>query len=181
MFITHGALFLDLKTSDPVRARAQRVSSVAGVVAVVAGGGFLAWTEASYRRGGWNGTGIASVALAALAAAALIGMLLAIRLRRGGLSFAASALGIAAAVGALFTALYPDVLPSSINPAYSLTTANAASADPTLRIMTVVAVIFLPLVIAYQAWTYWVFRKRVIVPPQAASPDTGRPPKVPQT
>ena len=73
---------------------------------------------------------------------------------------------ILAAVGSLFTALYPRVLPSTTSPAFSLTTANAAAAANTLAIMTVVACIFLPLVLAYQAWTYWVFRKRVSAPPR---------------
>jgi cytochrome d ubiquinol oxidase subunit II len=58
------------------------------------------------------------------------------------------------------------VLPSTLSPAYSLTTANAAAQANTLAIMTVVAGIFLPLVLVYQAWTYWVFRKRVSAPPQ---------------
>jgi cytochrome d ubiquinol oxidase subunit II len=57
--------------------------------------------------------------------------------------------------------LYPNVMPSSTNTAFSLTVTNAASTDYTLTIMTVVAVIFTPLVLVYQGWTYWVFRKRV--------------------
>jgi cytochrome d ubiquinol oxidase subunit II len=175
LFIAHGALFLELKTTGELRARATRVAWQAGAVAIVAGGGFLAWTEASYRRGGWDGTGIASVALAALAAVALLGAFLTIRVGRGGIAFSASALGIAAAVAALFTALYPNVLPSSTSAAYSLTTANAASAAKTLMIMTVVAIIFLPFVLAYQSWTYWVFRRRVITPAASPTPAAATP------
>ena len=103
--------------------------------------------------------------LAALAAVMLIGAALANRRGREGVAFAANAAGILAAVASLFTALYPRVLPSTTSPAFSLTTANAAAAANTLAIMTVVACIFLPLVLAYQAWTYWVFRKRVSAPP----------------
>ena len=65
------------------------------------------------------------------------------------------------AVTSLFVVLFPEVMPSSIDAAYSLTTTNAASTDYTLRIMTWVAVIFTPLVLAYQTWTYVVFRRRI--------------------
>jgi cytochrome bd ubiquinol oxidase subunit II len=170
LFILHGALFLALKTTGDLRERANRTARYVGLVAIVAGAGFLAWTQLSYRASNTSGTGIASVALAALAAVALIAAVLCNHLRREGFAFAANALAIAAAVASLFTALYPRVLPSSTSPAYSLTTANAASAAPTLAVMTVVAGIFLPLVLAYQGWTYWVFRKRVIAPPAPPRP-----------
>jgi cytochrome d ubiquinol oxidase subunit II len=173
LFVAHGARFTELKTAAALRARAARAGWLAGLVSIVAGGGFLAWTELSFRRGGWHGTGIASVALAALAAATLIVAAGAGRAGRGGISFTASMLGIAAAVAALFTALYPDVMPSSTSPAYSLTVANAASEANTLKIMTVVACIFLPFVLAYQAWAYWVFRRRVMMPPAAADAAPG--------
>jgi cytochrome d ubiquinol oxidase subunit II len=104
------------------------------------------------------------VALSVLAAVALIAAAGFGRMGRGGRAFTASALGIAAAVACLFCALYPYVLPSSTNVAYSLTTANAASTAQTLMVMTVVACIALPFVLAYQAWTYWVFRQRVMTP-----------------
>ena len=61
-------------------------------------------------------------------------------------------------------------MPSSTDAAYSLTTTNAASTEYTLTIMTVVAVIFVPIVLGYQAWTYWVFRKRVTVPRASVEP-----------
>jgi cytochrome d ubiquinol oxidase subunit II len=174
LFIAHGALFSELKTTGDLRARAAGVAWKAGLVAIVAGGGFLAWTEAAYLRGGWRGSAIASVALAALAAVALIAAVLLGRMRRGGRAFAASALGIAAATACLFCALYPDVLPSSTNAAFSLTTGNAASTAPTLMVMAVVACIFLPFVLAYQAWTYWVFRRQVMTPlPQLAGAAAG--------
>jgi len=175
LFTLHGALFLALKTTGELRGRAARIAAVTAVAAIVAGGGFLAWTEASYRAGTTTGTGIASVACAALAAAALIVAALANRAGREGAAFAANATAIAAATAALFTALYPNVLPSTISAAYSLTTANAASAAKTLMVMTVVAIIFLPLVLAYQAWTYWVFRKRVTAPAAAAPPAPAAP------
>jgi cytochrome bd ubiquinol oxidase subunit II len=188
LFTLHGALFLALKTTGELRNRANATASAVAVAAIVAGAGFLAWTGASYRApasygGAASATRIASVLLAALAAVALIGAALANRRGREGVAFAANAVGILAAVGSLFTALYPRVLPSTTSPAYSLTTANAAAAANTLAIMTVVACIFLPLVLAYQAWTYWVFRKRVsappLVPPRSFPPPPASPPASP--
>jgi cytochrome bd ubiquinol oxidase subunit II len=164
LFTLHGAVFLALKTTDDLRARANALVTPLGLAAVAAGGGFLAWTEASYRSAGHAATGAASIALAALAAAGLITALAANRYRREGYAFLGNAVAIVAATGALFTALYPRVLPSTISAAYTLTTANASSTAKTLAVMTVVAAIFLPLVLLYQAWTYWVFRNRVSVP-----------------
>jgi Cytochrome bd terminal oxidase subunit II len=102
-------------------------------------------------------------------------------------AFAAVAAAIVSATGSLFTALFPDVLRSSTSPAYTLTVGNASSTAKTLALMTVIACIFLPLVLLYQAWTYWVFRKRISVPrspatapqevpPAASGPVTGAAP-----
>ena len=178
LFILHGAVFLALKTTGELRRRAASAAWAIGAVAVLAGGGFLAWTEASYRAPGHAGTtGAASVALAALAALALVAGVAASRAGREGYAFAGTAVAIVGVTGALFTALYPRVLPSSIGAAYDLTTANAASAAKTLMVMTVVAAIFLPFVLAYQGWTYWVFRKRVGAAPQPPpqAPTVGQP------
>jgi cytochrome d ubiquinol oxidase subunit II len=157
LFVTHGAVFLTLKTAGDIRARSRRLAVRTGIVAIAAAAGFLAWTEASR-----TGTIMAaSVALAVVAAVALVGGVLAAWAGREGRAFAGTAVAIVAATAALFTALYPDVLPSTINPAYSLTTSNASSTPKTLAVMTVVAAIFLPFVLLYQAWTYWVFRRRI--------------------
>lgn len=172
LFTLHGALFLSLKTTGDLRKRARRTAVSMSLAAIPLGAGFLAWTGASYRSGTTSGTALASVACAALAAAALIAV--AVMVRRGLElpAFTANAVAIAAATASLFTALYPRVLPSTLSPAYDLTTANAASTALTLMIMTVVACIFLPLVLAYQAWTYWVFRKRITAPRVASGPVT---------
>jgi len=163
LFTLHGAVFLALKTDGELRARANALVTPLGLAAVVAGGGFLAWTEAVHRSPGYAATGAASIALAALAAAGLVVAVGANRYGREGLAFLGNAVAIVAATAALFTALYPRVLPSTISPAYTLTTANSSSTAMTLMVMTVVAAIFLPLVLAYQAWTYWVFRRRLSV------------------
>jgi cytochrome d ubiquinol oxidase subunit II len=108
--------------------------------------------------------------VAALAALAFVGALVAARARREGWAFLGTAVTIALAVASLFLALFPDVMPSSTDPAFSLTTTNAASTPYTLKIMTAVAVVFTPLVLVYQGWTYWVFRKRVTVTREPAKP-----------
>jgi cytochrome d ubiquinol oxidase subunit II len=81
--------------------------------------------------------------------------------RREGWAFAGTAVTLVLAVATLFGDLWPNVLPSSTNPAYSLTVDNASSAHYTLVVMSWVALIFTPVVLAYQGWTYWVFRKRL--------------------
>jgi cytochrome d ubiquinol oxidase subunit II len=173
LFTLHGGVFLALRTTGELRGRAIRLARPLAAAAVLAGGGFLAWTEASYRAPGQLGTtGAASVGLAALAALALIAAAAATGAQREGAAFAATTVAIAAVTGALFTALYPRVLPSTVSTAYSLTVANAASAAQTLAVMSVVAVIFLPLVLAYQAWTYWVFRRRLTSPSAETGPAT---------
>jgi hypothetical protein len=80
---------------------------------------------------------------------------------REGWAFAGTAVALVLAVGTLFGDLWPNVLPSSTSPAYSLTVTNASSAHYTLVVMSWVAVIFTPVVLGYQGWTYWVFRNRL--------------------
>jgi len=163
LFVTHGAHFLALKTEGGVRDRANRIAGWVGLAAAVAAVVFLGWTL--LLRGN-----PAAVATTVLAAGALVGGILASRVRREGWAFLGTAVAIGLAVVTLFVALFPDVMPSSTNPAYSLTVTNASSTDYTLTIMTVVAVIFVPIVLVYQGWTYWVFRKRVMAPPAIVEP-----------
>ena len=180
LFLLDGALFLALKTMGDLRRDATTVALLSAAAAVLAGGGFLAWTEFSYRAAGHVATGVASVILAAAAAIALLAAPASLVRGREGLAFGAAAAGIALATGALFTALYPNVLPSTISAAYTLTTGNASSTAKTLAVMTVVACIFLPFVLAYQAWTYWVFRKRLGAPPQSAQAAGSQSPEAPE-
>jgi cytochrome d ubiquinol oxidase subunit II len=154
LFVTHGAVFLGLKTTGEIRARANAVAGRVGLVAAALAVAFLAWTVAR------AGTA-APVAPAAAAALALAGGLAANRVRREGWAFLGTATAIALAVATLFAALFPQVLPSTVDPAYSLTVANASSTPYTLKIMAWVAAAFAPLVLLYQGWTYWVFRRRI--------------------
>ena len=103
----------------------------------------------------------AVIAAGVIAAVALLASVFFNWVDRDGRAFAAGAVTIVFAVLTLWLALFPYVMPASNDPANSLTIANASSTQMTLEIMSWAALIFLPLVLAYQAWTYWVFRKRV--------------------
>ena len=154
LFLTHGANFLSLKTDGEIRHRARGLAVRVGVAAAVVAVVFLGWTQLM--------TGnVASAALFVLAALSLVGGLVAAVRGREGWAFTGTMLTIGAAVAGLFAALFPDVMPSSTNAAWSLTTTNASATDYTLTVMTWVALFFTPIVLVYQGWTYWVFRKRI--------------------
>lgn len=154
VFITHGAIFIALKTLGDVRERARALATKTGIATVAIAGGFVLWTIISDPT-------LWVILAGALAALSLVGAIVANLAAREGWAFLGTALTIAFAAIMLFTSLFPDVMPSSIDPAYNLTTSNASSTEYTLTIMTWVAVVFTPIVLAYQGWTYWVFRKRI--------------------
>ncbi|MEV4536614.1 cytochrome d ubiquinol oxidase subunit II [Asanoa sp. NPDC049518] len=156
LFVTHGAVFVALKTDGPIRYDARRAAGAAGLVAGASAVSFLVWTQ--FLRGD-----AASATVAGVSALALVAALAANRLGREGWAFIGTAVAVVAGTAALFVALYPDVLPSTPNPANSLTVSNASSTPYTLRVMTWVALAFTPLVLLYQGWTYWVFRRRIAV------------------
>ncbi|PPG83531.1 MULTISPECIES: cytochrome d ubiquinol oxidase subunit II [unclassified Rathayibacter] len=154
LFFTHGVVFVALKTEGEIRERARRLATRAGLLTVVVAAVFLAWTNL-----GQGST--ASWALSAGAAATLVGGWLAITRGREGRAFALLAGTIALAVLALFATLFPAVMPASNVPAYGLTIENASSTPYTLTVMSWTALVFVPLIVGYQAWTYWIFRKRI--------------------
>ena len=154
LFVLHGLHFVALKTSGDVRERARTVEPKVAAVAIVAGGTFLIWNQLAHDAG-WTWVPVLAAAGGLVASAA------ATRAGRDGWAFVGTGIAIAAAVVALFGGLYPDVMPSTTDPAYSLTVDNASSTDYTLKIMSWVAVVMTPVVLAYQAWSYWVFRKRI--------------------
>jgi cytochrome d ubiquinol oxidase subunit II len=166
LFLTHGAIFLSLKTDGPIRHRARTLAVRLGVVAAVVAVAFLVWTQAL--------TGsVGSAVLFFVAALALVGGLAATLQGREGWAFTGTMVTIALAVAGLFAALFPDVMPSTTNPAWSLTTSNASATDYTLTVMTWVAVVFTPVVLVYQGWTYWVFRRRIAVHHIPVAPSRG--------
>ncbi|MDO9379699.1 MAG: cytochrome d ubiquinol oxidase subunit II [Nocardioidaceae bacterium] len=164
LFVLHGAAFVALKTSGPVHDRAERLASRGGLVAVPVGGAFVVWTVVL------DGGTTPVVVAASVALVALVLSVVAAGRGRDGLAFAGTALGVGAVVVTMFVSLFPDVMPSTLDPAWSLTTQNAASTPYTLTIMSWAALAFTPLVLLYQGWTYWVFRRRIRTGTTVAAP-----------
>ncbi len=154
LFALHGALFLGLKTHGEIRERAIALAARLSVPTLVVAGGFAVWTQLAH---GKTWTWLAVI----VAAAGLVGVVLAARAQREGLGFTLTCLVIISAVVLIFGSLFPNVMPSSTDPAFSLTIDNASSTPYTLRVMTWVAVILTPFVLLYQGWTFWVFRRRL--------------------
>ena len=155
--LLHGATFLCLKTTDDLYERsgvvARRVAPFTGAAVI----GFIIWTHV---------TASSSFFLNLVELLAILAVIAAVWLvyeHRDGFAFTATTVTIAACIGSIFVDLYPNVMVSSTNPAYNLTVHNTASGAYSLKAMTVVVIIFLPLVLLYQGWTYYVFRKRVSV------------------
>jgi cytochrome d ubiquinol oxidase subunit II len=154
LFVLHGAVFAALKTTGEVRRRANRLARGAVAAAIAPAGLFLLLTQVLYGKPvTWATVAVAALGLVATAVANARG--------REGSAFAGTATAVAFAVATLFLALFPHVMPSTIAPENGLTTANAAASPYTLKIMTVVGLAFTPLVLLYQGWTYWVFRRRI--------------------
>ncbi|OWA11247.1 cytochrome d ubiquinol oxidase subunit II [Streptomyces sp. CS227] len=154
LFTFHGTVFVGLKTVGEIRERARVLALRLGALTAVAALGFLLWTQADHGKA-------AGAVLLAVAVLALLAALGAVAKGREGWAFALSGLTIVASVAMLFVSLFPDVMPSTLDPAWSLTAANSASSPYTLKIMTWCAGIATPVVLLYQGWTYWVFRKRI--------------------
>ena len=169
LFTLHGAVFLALKTTDDLRARARWVAVRTGAAAAVLAAAFLSWTQAD------KGTGATAIA-GAIAALALLGGIYATYAGRDGWAFVGTGTSIVAATATLFLALHPNVMPSTTNAAFSLTVHNASSSHYTLTVMSWVALAFTPLVLLYQGWSYWVFRARITgadpLPPKKPHPGT---------
>jgi cytochrome bd ubiquinol oxidase subunit II len=163
MFLAHGATFLSLKTAGPLAIRAARVAMWISPLAGALVAGTAAWLSVGGSHGPGGLGGAVPLALAAGCGLAFAASGLLVRAARDGVAFGLSALGIVAAVAAVFTALFPRVMVST-GPGPALTVWSAASAHQTLLVMTVVAAIFVPVMLAYQGWSYWVFRQRLTRP-----------------
>ena len=162
LFLIHGALFLGLKTKGDIRQRAMKLAATLSVPVLVGGAVWAIWTQLAYGKT-WTWVPVL------VAAGALVALVLAARNGREGQGFVATTVVTAMAVVILFGSLYPNVL--TVNDGPSLTIYNASSTQNTLTVMTWVAVIMTPIVLVYQSWTYWVFRRRLgseDIPPPAA-------------
>lgn len=150
----HGANFLALKTDGPVRERARRDTVRFAPLALLPLVGWVLLVQ--FRVGD-----IVSWALVVLAVVAVVFGWFASRAGREGWGFVGFAVFLVSGAAAIFAAAYPVVLPSTVDGAFDLTVSNAASGDYTLGVMTVVTAIALPVILVYQAWSYWVFRRRI--------------------
>ena len=159
LFLLHGAVYLTLKLDGDLQARAQRFSQALAYPAALLLFGFLAWTYANAYMANNTGVVPGPVPIAAIVLIVLTALLVSSRLY--GWAFLCTGLGIVLTVATLFLNLYPRVLVSSTNAAYSLTVTNSSSGSYTLTVMTILAGIFVPVVLLYQSWSYWVFRQRV--------------------
>jgi cytochrome d ubiquinol oxidase subunit II len=156
--LAHGAMYLSLKASGQVQARAERMAGPLSWIAVGLVLGFSIWTHVQ------SGRGVIPAPLQVAAVLLVVGAAWSVRDGHPGWGFAATTAAIGATVASFFVALYPNVMISSTNSSYNLTVSNSASGNYTLEVMTIVAVIFAPLVLAYQAWSYYIFRRRVVAP-----------------
>ena len=158
LFLFHGALFLRLKVGkDEVLARVEAIAKKAGIILIPA---VLIWVAMAYFM-----TDIfqkpLSLALVVLAAVALVAAVLLQLKAKLGYSFIANGLTIVFVTLAIFAGMFPRVLISTLDPSWSLTIYNASSTPYTLKIMTIIALTLVPLVLLYQSWNYWIFRKRI--------------------
>ncbi len=159
VFTLHGALFLALRTRDDLAEQARRAAIRLWPPAAIAVLVFLAWTFATTPVAAGRGVVPDLPPIGALAAVLAVGWL--VRARLLGWAFAATGIAIVLLTATFFLRLYPRVMVSSLGPSFDLTISNASSSPYTLGVMSIVAAVFLPLVLAYQAWTYWVFRRRI--------------------
>ncbi|HET8980765.1 MAG TPA: cytochrome d ubiquinol oxidase subunit II [Solirubrobacteraceae bacterium] len=156
--LLHGATFLALRTTGELRDRARAFARVLGIVATLVNVGWVVWTLVVI--GG--GTvpmptqifGVIAVVFATVLAVS----------DYDGWAFLASGFAIAAAIGQLFISLYPNVMVSSTRAAFNLTVNNAAAGHYGLVVMTIVALLFFPVVLLYQGWSFHVFRGRLSAP-----------------
>ncbi|MFD8501381.1 cytochrome d ubiquinol oxidase subunit II [Streptomyces sp. NPDC059687] len=154
LFTFHGTVFTALKTVGDIRERARRLARWVGLLTAALALLFLVRAQID------QGDGKSLIALI-VEVAALVVALVANQAGREGWAFALSGVTVVAAVAMLFLTLFPNVMPSTLDADWSLTVSNASSSPYTLKIMTWCAGIATPLVLLYQGWTYWVFRKRI--------------------
>ena len=159
LFILHGATFLSIKTEGEIEQRAKELARWLWLLVVLILVVFLitsfAITDVRHN------LNVLTILVPILGLLTVLSAGYFMRKSQFGRLFITTCLTIAFLVLTIFIFLYPNVMVSSLNPAWSLTIHNAASSFTTLRLMTIVTAIFLPIVILYQVWTYWVFRKRI--------------------
>lgn len=159
LFLLHGALYLDLKAPEQLAERAHKVAYKVGIGATVF---YFIFVVMSYFYANFaHRLGIDPGPIPVLAGLSVVAVRVFLPLRQRGWAFFAGGLAIILSTVSVFLAMFPRVMISTLNPHWSLTIYNASSNSYSLKVMTIVAISVLPIVLAYQAWTYWVFRRRV--------------------
>ena len=161
--LLHGAVFISIKVHGETQRRAARIARTLAPIAVILVLVMAIWTHVSVGHGFLLGAAELAAIVAVVAAMWLVFA------ASWGWAFVATAVTIASMVVSIFSDMYPNVLVSSLNSANNLTIHNASSASYSLKVMTIIAVIFLPAVLAYQGWTYHVLRRRLSGPVVASS------------
>jgi len=164
IFLVHGANFLSLKLTDGMRERANKAAKVMWVSALIIAAIYLMWIVFSTQA--FVEKGFVGMIAPLLAAVTLVLSRVFMGLKKEGWAFSMTGLTILFTVASLFVALFPNVMISSTSPEFNLTIYNASSSPYTLKVMTIVAIIMVPVVVAYQIWTYIVFKKRVKADPE---------------
>ena len=159
LFLMHGANFLSVRMEGELAERARKAAFQSWIAATVLTVLFVVWTF--FATDILTKPGVNGLIPAVLAAVALLAVGYFRRAGKDGLAFVMGSLTVVFATIMVFAGLYPRILISSLNPAYSLTISNASSTPYTLTVMTIVAVVFVPIVLAYVGWTYHVFRQRL--------------------
>ncbi|MBM9432851.1 cytochrome d ubiquinol oxidase subunit II [Flaviflexus equikiangi] len=157
LFLSHGAIFIALKTSGELQVRAEKYAARLSLISLGVTAVWALWAQLAYASGMWSWIPLAIAALC-LAATALFA-------QKGDelKAFIANFVAIASAVAFIFIAMAPNVMKSSIDPAYSLTIEQASATGPTQIIMSFAALVFVPIIIGYSIWSYKVFSKRISV------------------
>lgn len=159
LFTLHGAIFLNLKTTDEIKTKAHAIAMKFWIPTIVLVLGFVIFGY--FDTDMFTGLGISPGISPVIAAIALLMTGWFLKNNKSGWAFIMTGLTITFATITVFFGLYPRVMVSSLNDAWSLTIYNASSTQYTLTAMSIVAAVFVPIVLVYQAWTYWVFKKRL--------------------
>ena len=155
LFLFHGAIFIALKTRGEIHQRAKAFAERIGFGVIAGGGAWLLWSNLAY------GTGVSGWILALVAAAGLALAWYMVRAERDGWAFVGTAVATAVIAIGIFLRMFPELGFDNSAASRPLNIVTASASPMTLTIMTWTAVFFIPIVLAYQAWTYWVFRRRL--------------------
>ena len=168
IFLTHGAIYISLKTSGPIREAARTFAGRVGIAAAVLMGAFMIWTAAAH------GTGVVTWVTAIVATVAVLIALAANAKAREGWAFVSTVASVGTMMVTLLTSLFPYAI-KALEPANHMLASDAASSHHTLVIMSIAALVAMPVVLLYQGWTFWVFRRRIStknLPDEAPEPAT---------